>query len=603
MKQKIATGSNTFIKLICISLISLIFAATTACSSGGGGGSNGSIVDTGGTDTGGTDTGGTDTGGTGSGGNDTGGTGTGGTGSNDGGGDVSPALGVISVDPANGDSNIERNAVVTATFTDGMDDATINDASFTLGDSSGNSVSGSVSFDAITSVATFTPSAVLGVLRTYTATLSADITHSGGTEISSMNWSFVTRDGVWGSGVQIETDIAAATNPQIAFDPDGNAIAVWINDGSEVFANKYTASTASWGSVAERIDKLPAAVSDLRLAIGNDGTAVAVWSKAKGQARNIQAARYNGTSWEAHAELESINGIAQSPQVVVDGSGSAIVVWLQPDNSVNSVWYNRYDASGAGWGTEDLLETTDNVAYAPQVAMDGNGDVIAVWAQDNGSGINAIYAAKYTAGASWTAAEPIGAGTSNGYTAQIAMDSDGNAIAVWYQVSATTPYYVYGIWANRYSGGLWGTAEEIENAVNIVAPPQLAFDAQGNGVAVWKNSNGRLRYNTYGFVSGWGTADNVESGTDPAFIPQLAVDTEGHAIVVWRQYSSGTYVYSLWASRYQAGNSWDTPELLELDDTNIVTYPAVAIDNNGNAFAIWIQNDGVSDSTWVSRFE
>jgi len=596
MKQRSVTGINTFFKLICISLISVIFTATTACSSGGGDGSNGSVVDTGSTDTGGTDTGGSDTGG-----NDTGSTGNGGN--DGGGGDVSPVLGVLTVDPANGDSNIERDAVVTVTFTDGMDEATINDANFTLGDSSGNSVSGLVSFDAITNVATFTPSAVLGVLRTYTATLSADVTHSGGTPITAVSWSFVTRDGVWGPGVQIETDIAVGTNPQVAFDADGNAIAVWINDGSEVFANKYTASTASWGSVAERIDSLPAAVADLRLAVGNDGTAVAVWSKSKGQARNIQAARYNGTSWEAHVNLESNNGIAQSPQVVVDGAGNAIVVWLQPDNSVNSIWYNFYDAGGVGWGTEDVLELTDDVAYAPQVAMDSNGDAIVAWAQDNGSGTNAIYAAKYTAGASWSAAESIGAGTSNGYTAQIAMDTDGNAIAIWYQLTSTSPYYVYSLWGNRYSAGAWGTAEEIENAVNIVAPPQVAFDAQGNGITVWKNSNGRLRYNTYGFTSGWGTADNVESGTDPAFIPQLAVDTEGHAIVVWRQYSSGTFIYSMWASRYQFGNRWGTPELLELDDTNIVTYPAVAIDNNGNAFAIWIQSDGVSDSTWVSRFE
>jgi hypothetical protein len=493
--------------------------------------------------------------------------------------------------------------VVTVTFTDGMDEATIDDTSFTLVDSGDNPVTGVVSFDAMTNIATFTPSADFGILRTYNATLSADITHSGGTSITAMNWSFVTRDGVWGPAAQIETDIAVGTDPQIAFDPDGNAIAVWINDGSEVYANRYTAATASWGTAAERIDSLPSAVTDLQLAMSSDGTAVAVWTKAQGQAKNIRAARYNGTSWEAHVGLESNGGIAQSPQVAIDESGNAIVVWLQPSNSVNSIWYNRYDASGAGWGSEDVLELTDNVAFAPQVAIDSSGNAIVVWAQDNGFGTNAIYAALYTAGASWSAAETIGAGTNNGYSAQIAMDSDGNASAVWYELTATNPLYVYGIWTNRYSGGTWGTAEELENGVNIVAPPQVGLDTRGNGVAVWKNSNGRLRYRAYTVDTGWGASDNVESGTDPAFIPQLAVDTEGHAIVVWRQYSSGTFVYSMWASRYQFGGGWGTPELLELDDTSVVTYPGVAIDHNGNAFAIWIQNDGISDSTWVSRFQ
>jgi hypothetical protein len=587
MKQKTVTGINTFFKLICISLISVIFAATTACSSGGGGGSgsNGSVVDTGGTDTGGSGTGGNDTGSTDTGGND------------GGSGDVSPALGVITVDPANGDTNIERDAVVTVTFTDGMDEATINDANFTLGDSSGNSVSGVVNYDAMSQVATFTPATDMGVFRTYTATLSADITHSGGTSISAMNWSFVIRDGVWGPAEKIETDSVASSYPQIEFDPDGNAIAVWINN-KDIYANKYTAFAKSWG-IAERIDSLPQGVSDLQLAIDSSGNAIAVWVESQGSATNIRAARYNGTSWEADVGLETNGGQASDPQLAFDASGNAIVVWLQPGNSINSVWYNRYDASGAGWGTAELLETTDNVAFAPQVAVTDSGDAIAVWTQGNSAGYVAVYASYYTAGDSWGGASEIASEPSDGYTVQIAADGDGNAIAVWYQI-ATGPSYT--VWANRYSGGLWGIAEVIENDVNVASIPQIVFDAHGNAMAVWKNSAGRLRYNVNLSSTGWGTADNVESGSDSAFFPQLAIDAEGNAIVVWRQVTN-LYYNSMWVNRYQFGNGWGTPELLEMEDMYPVSYPEVAVDNNGNAFAIWIQSDGSADSAWVSRFE
>jgi len=547
------------------------------CSGGGGSaGNNSTVVDTGGASTGG--------------------------GSGTGGGGVSPALGVVSMDPDNGDTNVGRDAMVNVTFTDGMDVATINDFSFTLADSSGASIPGAVGFDAMNNVATFTPSRELGIFRTYTAALSSDITHSGGTPIDAMNWSFVTRDGVWNPAEQIEVDIATGTEPKIDFDSDGNAIAVWINDGSEVYANKYTASTNTWGN-AERIDSLPSTVSDLQLSMGANGTAIAVWAKAQGQAKNIRAARYNGVSWQAHVGLETNGGIAQSPQAAVDSSGNAVVVWLQPDNSVNSIWYNYYDASGPGWIGENLLELTDNVAYAPHVSIDNAGDAIAVWAQDNGSGTNGIYASKYTFGGSWSSAELVGAGSSDGYTAQIAMDNQGNAIAVWYQVTATSPYYVYSVYANTYSSGAWNTPAEIESGVNIAATPQIGFDVQRGALVVWKNSNGRLRIAPYTYPAGWGAAENVESGADATFNPQLAVDSEGNAIVVWRQYSSGTYVYSLWVSRYQTGGTWGTPQLLELDDTTPVTFPDVAIDGDGNAFAIWIQNDGISDSTWVSRFE
>jgi hypothetical protein len=40
-----------------------------------------------------------------------------------------------------------------------------------------------------------------------------------------------------------------------------------------------------------------------------------------------------------------------------------------------------------------------------------------------------------------------------------------------------------------------------------------------------------------------------------------------------------------------------------MEDMYPVSYPEVAVDNNGNAFAIWIQSDGSADSAWVSRFE
>ena len=247
-----------------------------------------------------------------------------------------------------------------------------------------------------------------------------------------------------------------------------------------------------------------------------------------------------------------------------------------------------------------MLETTDNNAFAPQLAIDESGDAIAVWAQDNGTGYNAIYANHYSVDSNtWNGAGEIGSYPSDGYTAQIAMDGEGNAIALWYQVGSVSGY---SIWSSRFNSGLWDDAVEIESGVNVAAIPQIAFDAHGSGIALWKNSDGRLHYNTYMPNTGWGTVDNVESGNDSIFVPQLAVDSEGNAIAVWRQVTN-LYYNSMWASRYQFGNGWSTPELLEMNDTYAVSFPEVAIDSNGAAFAIWIQSDGSADSTWVSRFE
>ena len=512
--------------------------------------------------------------------------------------DVNRTPGVTSVDPANGAIGVEKNAVVSATFSAGIDTATINDTSFTLGDSAGFSVNGVVNFDTATNIATFTPSMNLGVHRTYTATLSAGITHSGGTPITPMNWSFKTIDGVWGTAETIETDFAATSNPRIALGGNGDAIAIWIS-GTDVYANKHTAASGTWGT-EQVISSQNFAKSDPQVAMDSSGNAIAVWSGVQGGNTNIRAAYYNNAtlSWGTPTAINVSGGVANNSQVAFDASGNAIVVWLQQNN----IYFNRYASSA--WEGPQLIESGTGIAYAPQLGVYANGDAIAVWAQyDAMAGYNVVYANYYTAGIGWSGEASIG-NSANGYIPQVAVDNDGNAIAVWIEDAAAS---TYSIWAAHYDALTtnWGSLTELENDVHISTKPQIGVDAQGNGIAIWRTAPttgvDRLRYKLY-TNAGWGTADILDDGTSDSFEPQLAMDVAGNAIVVWRQ-ATNTYYNSMWANRYQFGNGWGAAELLELDDTSSISSPEVAVDTNGNAFATWIQSDGSVDSTWVSRFE
>jgi len=112
-----------------------------------------------------------------------------------GGGNNSP---VLSVEPADGAVSVELNASLVASFVSGVGGATVNDTSFILADSLGNTVTGTVMFDDIYTVATLTHSADLALYRQYNATLSSAITVDG-SPITPYYWSFTTRDGVWGT--------------------------------------------------------------------------------------------------------------------------------------------------------------------------------------------------------------------------------------------------------------------------------------------------------------------------------------------------------------------------------------------------------------------
>src|SRR5438477_9692195 len=117
----------------------------------------------------------------------------------------------------------------------------------------------------------------------------------------------------------------------------------------------------------------------------------------------------------------------------MDSYGNAVTVWMQYDGVRYNIWANRYTA-GSGWGTATLIETDDaGSAFDPQVAINANGDAVAVWQQYDGVRYNA-WANRYTAGSGWGAATLIE--TDNGSVAtrpHIAMDGNGNAIAVWPQ--------------------------------------------------------------------------------------------------------------------------------------------------------------------------
>ena len=66
---------------------------------------------------------------------------------------------------------------------------------------------------------------------------------SGRTLDMSQTWGFRTRDGEWGDPVLIEiSNAGSASDPQVAVDPNGNAVAVWTqSDGTRfnIWANRF----------------------------------------------------------------------------------------------------------------------------------------------------------------------------------------------------------------------------------------------------------------------------------------------------------------------------------------------------------------------------
>ncbi len=97
---------------------------------------------------------------------------------------------ISSTSPAKDTKDVAIDTVITATFSEAMDAATINITTFIVSTGS-NNIDGTVAYSDMT--ATFTPSAPLGYSTTYTASITTGVTDEAGNAMTSdYTWSFTT---------------------------------------------------------------------------------------------------------------------------------------------------------------------------------------------------------------------------------------------------------------------------------------------------------------------------------------------------------------------------------------------------------------------------
>ena len=138
--------------------------------------------------------------------------------------------------------------------------------------------------------------------------------------------------------------------------------------------------------------------------------------------------------------------------------------------------------------------------------------------------------------------------------------------------------------------------------------PDVAVDVYGNGLVAWSEIVGSQQLIRARFLDGSGTTStstvNVSTLGDSQN-PRLVFDGSGNAIMVWEQYQNS--MQTIWASRYLASvKTWSTPQ--QISDANPAgqaSGPSVALDNAGNAIAVWTEGTGVSinSDVWVARYD
>jgi len=398
----------------------------------------------------------------------------------------------------------------------------------------------------------------------------------------------------WQPAVALNGSATSTTFPDVGFDANGNAIAVWAQDGMP-YANRYTAGIG-WGT-AVPVGSSLASNAEPRIVVDSSGAALAVWVDDRvdtsGYYYDLWSSRYTPAGgWEPAERIDRESYVTTSPSIpgiAMDPSGNALVVWSKSTSqSTQQIWSNRYTV-GQGWRDAEPIERNNaNSATDPQIEMDSTGNALAVFGEDG-----VFYANRYDIRSGWST-EPVVV-VASGSPDSMAMNADGDTVVVWDETDGTR----FNIWAIRYSAASgWGTAELIENDdTGDARYPDAAIDASGNAIVAWEQHNSIYANHYSAATNSWGSAGLIEN--DDAGVAsnvEVAFDADGNAIATWQNNIAPDY-YG-WANTYSVSNGWGTAGPLDADNSKVGGAPRIAFDRDGNAIVVWGQVN-----LWASHYE
>ena len=404
--------------------------------------------------------------------------------------------------------------------------------------------------------------------------------------------------GSWQTNIKINDEFSNQYDPDIAVDASGNAYAVWLdmrNGNADIYFAYRAAISTTWSTnVQVNDDTVTAGQSYPAIAVDPSGNAYAVWEDGRGGNPDIYfATRPVSGVWGANVRVDDdVSGAASQgePAITVDPGGNAYAVW-QDKRSGNGDIYFAYRPAGEDWGTN--VKVNDDLGTAeqrsPAIAVDASGNAYVVWEDYRNSSLD-IYFAYRPTGGSWGTNVKVNddIGTEHQWGPTIAVDSTGNAYAVWddYRNGDYDVYFAY-----RPAGGNWGSSIQINDGDGWGVASTIAVDASGNAYAIWvdfRNGNPDIYFAYRATISTTWSA-NVRVDDDPGtagqYSPAVAVDASGNAYAAW---SDGRNNDGIYFAYRPAGGDWETNIRVNDDPgTAWQSNSAIAVDASSNAYAVW----------------
>jgi hypothetical protein len=181
-----------------------------------------------------------------------------------------------------------------------------------------------------------------------------------------------------------------AFDPKVAADASGNSLTVWSRtDGTNFrIQAKFRAADGTFGATAT-ISETGRDALEPQVAFDPSGNAIAVWSQWDGANSRIHAAfRPAGGSFGPSQVISLSGRSASGPQISIDSTGKAVAVWYRFDGAVDRVQAAVRPPNGS-FGAAQTLSAAGVEAYEPRVGAgaDADANAVAVWTGTDGTNL------------------------------------------------------------------------------------------------------------------------------------------------------------------------------------------------------------------------
>jgi hypothetical protein len=249
--------------------------------------------------------------------------------------------------------------------------------------------------------------------------------------------------------------------------------------------------------------------------------------------------------------------------VVVDLAGSPFAFWAEFGLSRNAIWTSRF-RPGQGWAGAQELMPLNNFVF--DAAVDGGGTVFSAWVDNAGPSALQVFARQFEAPTGWSASHRVSDDGSDPRQdvfislPSLAVVPDGRALMAWRQTVGGTRR----LWVAQYAlGSGWERPVIVDAGIGNASRAEVAVDSDGRAVAAWRvhpasgpPDTTEIRASVLVPGTGWSEAETIAtalraSPTDPLPV----VTAAGHAIVVSATVTLSGDRGAVWAIHYSAGGS------------------------------------------------